>query len=142
MRRFITVALVCAVAVPGVALAADRPLAAGNTALARHDRQAVSQPLAASVVREARRLATAPQPGTREERPRTDGAWLGRHPVVFGTIVGAGIGAVAGMTMENELFCSGGDEDCLIYGGTRFLAGAGMGAGIGALAGLVVSLAR
>jgi hypothetical protein len=43
---------------------------------------------------------------------------------------------------ENELICSGGDEDCLFYGGTKFAVGAGLGAGIGALTGMIVGLAR
>jgi hypothetical protein len=67
--------------------------------------------------------------------------WIRRHPALFGAMVGAGGGAVAAATMENELFCSGGDEDCLIYGGSRVLVGAGMGAGVGALVGWLVGLA-
>ncbi len=66
--------------------------------------------------------------------------WIRRHPALFGALVGAGAGAISSATMENELFCSGGDEDCLIYGGGRVLVGAGIGAGIGALAGWLVSL--
>jgi hypothetical protein len=42
--------------------------------------------------------------------------------------------------MENELFCSGGDDDCIFYGGGRTLVGAGIGAGIGALAGWLAGL--
>jgi hypothetical protein len=42
--------------------------------------------------------------------------------------------------MENELFCSGGDEDCFFHGGSRILVGAGMGASIGVLIGWLGSL--
>lgn len=66
--------------------------------------------------------------------------WIARHPALFGTLIGAGAGALAAVTMENELFCSRGDEDCFFHGGGRTLVGAGFGAGIGALTGWVVSL--
>jgi hypothetical protein len=68
--------------------------------------------------------------------------WITRHPALFGALVGAGVGAVSAATMENELICSGGDEDCLFYGGGRILLGAGAGAGVGALVGWLVSLGR
>jgi hypothetical protein len=44
--------------------------------------------------------------------------------------------------MENEWFCSRGDEDCLFHGGGRLLVGTAMGAGVGALAGFLVGLGR
>jgi hypothetical protein len=75
--------------------------------------------------------------------PRAAGrSWIARHPALFGALVGAGAGTVASATMENELFCSGGDEDCLIHGQGRVLVGAGMGAGLGALAGFIAGLGR
>jgi hypothetical protein len=99
-------------------------------------------PLIASAEREGSRLATRPlrrlqQPGT--NGPKSN-SWISRHPALFGALVGAGGGAVAAGTMENELFCSGGDEDCFFHGGNRLLVGAGMGAGIGALVGWLVGL--
>jgi hypothetical protein len=64
-------------------------------------------------------------------------SWISRHPALFGALVGAGGGAIAAGTMQNELFCSGGDEDCFFHGPRRVLLGAGMGAGIGALIGWI-----
>jgi hypothetical protein len=64
--------------------------------------------------------------------------WMKRHPVLFGALVGAGAGAIFGLISENELICSGGDEDCLFYGAKRPLVGAGLGAGTGALVGLTL----
>ena len=67
-------------------------------------------------------------------------SWISRHPALFGALVGAGAGAVASGTMENELFCGGGDEDCLFHGGSRVPVGAGIGAGMGALFGWIAGL--
>ena len=66
--------------------------------------------------------------------------WIARHPALFGALIGAGVGAVSAVTLENELFCSGGDEDCVFYGGSRALIGAGVGAGVGALVGWIAGL--
>lgn len=66
--------------------------------------------------------------------------WISRHPVLFGAAVGAGAGTVTSALMENELFCSRGDEDCFFHGGSRVVVGAGFGAGIGALVGWLGSL--
>jgi len=102
-------------------------------------------PLAAAAAREVAQLAaaSAARDARGVEAARVEGRnWIARHPVLFSALVGAGAGAVAAGTMENELFCSGGDDDCLIGGEGRALAGAGIGAGIGALVGVVVSVAR
>jgi hypothetical protein len=70
-------------------------------------------------------------------------SWIGRHPALFGALVGAAAGTIAAGTMENELFCStGSDEDCLFYQNSRFAVGAGIGAGVGALVGWIASLGR
>ena len=68
--------------------------------------------------------------------------WIGRHPALFGALVGAGTGAIAAGTMDNEWFCNGSDDDCVMYGGGRFAAGAAIGAGVGALVGWITSLGR
>jgi hypothetical protein len=88
-------------------------------------RQAAKQELGESL---------AQQPGSQRR------GWISRHPALFGALVGAAGGAVSAATMENEWFCSGGDDDCLFYGGSRVLVGAGMGAGVGALVGWLVGL--
>jgi hypothetical protein len=62
--------------------------------------------------------------------------WMKRHPVLVGAVGGAAAGVVFGLTSENELNCSGGDEDCLFYGAKRPLVGAGLGAAAGSLIGL------
>jgi hypothetical protein len=100
-----------------------------------------ARPIFSSALREGTRL-TLPQIRCQEPAAtaRNGKTWISRHPAVFGALVGAGAGAVASGTMENELFCSGGDEDCFFHGGSRLLVGAGMGAGIGALIGWLGSL--
>ena len=100
-----------------------------------------TRPIFAAAVREGLRLGS--QRTRLQESAATaqkPGKWISRHPALFGALVGAGAGAVASGTMENELFCSGGDEDCFFHGGNRLLVGAGMGAGIGALIGWLGSL--
>ena len=77
------------------------------------------------------------EPAAATHKPRN---WISRHPALFGALVGAAGGALASGTMENELFCSGGDEDCFFHGGSRLLVGAGMGASIGVLIGWLGSL--
>jgi hypothetical protein len=101
-------------------------------------------PLLASAQRESTRLVLRPvsPPATRVPGPANSPKrqWISRHPVLFGTLVGAGAGAVASVTMENELFCSGGDEDCFFHGGSRVFVGTGFGAGVGALVGWIAGL--
>ena len=100
--------------------------------------------LTAAIEREATRFARAQGDPQRSSRPtvaeRRD--WISRHPALFGALVGAGGGALLSVTLENELFCSGGDEDCLIHGGGRVVIGAGMGAGVGSLTGFIVGLRK
>ena len=101
--------------------------------------------LGEAIDREVRRLALSPDRPAgfpAQESGSQNRSWIGRHPALFGALVGAGAGAAASAMMENELICSGGDEDCLIYGGSRILVGAGMGAGVGSLIGFLVGLGR
>jgi hypothetical protein len=112
---------------------------------ARAPALAETGPLAAAAAREVQHLArvAAARRAQGVEQPRAEGRnWISRHPVLFGAMVGAGAGAVAAGTMENELFCSGGDDDCIFYGGGRPLMGAGIGAGVGAVVGVFVSAVR
>lgn len=96
--------------------------------------------LLAAGLRQGSRLATG-GPSALQETPRgKPRRWISRHPALFGALVGAGAGAIASGTMENELFCSGGDEDCFFHGGSRLLVGAGMGAAVGVLVGWLGSL--
>jgi len=101
-----------------------------------------SRRLLDAAIREGSRVSLRAEPRPQEAATRTSPSksWISRHPALFGTLVGAGAGAIASGTMENELFCSGGDEDCFFHGGSRLLVGAAMGAGIGALIGFIGSL--
>lgn len=140
MQRVLTLVIACL-------LAASPALAAGPAETERDERRQTGA-LVESARREAARLARAPhgESARRSAQVRepgnTERGWIGRHPVLVGALIGAGAGAAASMTMDNELFCSGSDEDCLFYKGNRWMVGAGMGAGVGALVGLIVDLSR
>jgi hypothetical protein len=86
-----------------------------------------------AVNRESVRLAALP-PALNQPQPRKR-SWPGRHPVLFGAIVGFGVGlGVEAAVIPGE---SGGEPHSAyvpIFGG--------MGAGIGALVGVIVSAAR
>ena len=94
-----------------------------------------------TIERDARRL----KPSLRSadslpwQQPAPRGrSWIGRHPALFGALVGAGAGAASSAGRWTELYCAtGGDEDCFFHGGAGVLFGAGMGAGIGALIGYI-----
>jgi hypothetical protein len=82
-------------------------------------------------VEPSRFLRRARQGGSQGSQQR---GWIGRHPVLFGALVGAGPGVVFG---EYELGRKGD-----VAHGPDMLIGAGLGAGIGSLIGFVVGLAR
>ena len=98
----------------------------------------IDQPIQPEHLRMALSLGRAGLPRTQQPGVQ-DPSWIRRHPVVFGTLVGAGGGAVSAVPRWNELYCTtGGDEDCLFHGGAGALVGAGLGAGVGALIGYLV----
>ena len=138
MRRPLAFVLTFCLAAPVPVFAADPPNAVGAARVSSpiDQRSAGQGPVLAAANRESTRLALSlartPDPPSNGNR-----SWISRHPALFGTLVGAGAGAVMSVTMDNELFCSGGDEDCFFHGGSRVLVGAGMGAGIGALVGWI-----
>lgn len=66
--------------------------------------------------------------------------WIGRHPVLFGALVGAGAGAVIGYSLGRD--CSGrGTGSCSSREGAALVGGA-IFAGAGAVVGLIVEKAR
>lgn len=79
----------------------------------------------------SRLLARARQGGSQGSQQR---GWVGRHPALFGALVGAGPGVVFG---EYEL----GRKGDMAHG-PDMLVGAAIGAGLGSLVGFVVGLAR
>lgn len=141
MQRLIALALLACLSAPVSAWAAETERTSRLTRSTPAGHALTTEPprLLAAALREGTRLAVRRETGT--ELPvatrATSTNWISRHPALFGTLIGAGAGAIASATMENELFCSGGDEDCFFHGGSRIFVGAGMGAGIGALIGWI-----
>lgn len=145
MRGVIGTVMVCLLVAQSFVGAVEPSAGPASTAAPKAAPSASSDGvLKAAVAREAARLALAkgnslrqPQPGGSPKR-----GWIGRHPALFGALVGAGAGAVFANTVENETFCRGTSNDCLFPGGNKTLVGAGMGAGIGALVGVIAGAAR
>jgi hypothetical protein len=88
--------------------------------------------LRASARREGARLAATSHRGPVAQPSSQERNWVARHPVLVGTLAGAGVGL--GYVAANG--CSSSDYTCgglvLFFGGT--------GAGLGALGGVVASL--
>ena len=85
--------------------------------------------------RESVRLAALAAAARQQQQPPPKRSWPGRHPVLFGTIVGVG----AGLAIEAAVIpgASGGEPHSVYV--PMF---ATFGAGIGALTGLIVSAVR
>jgi hypothetical protein len=83
--------------------------------------------------REGARLATVPEPRPVAQVSTHERNWITRHPVLVGTLAGAGVGLGFAAASDCE---SSSDYTC----GGIALFFAGTGAGLGALSGFVVSL--
>ena len=96
------------------------------------------RPLARAAITEATRLVAArasqaPRPPAAPER-----SWVGRHPVLFGALVGTGGGAAVGAASAS---CDR-NQFCPVGGGAAIAAVAVLGAGIGSIAGFAIGAAR
>ena len=80
----------------------------------------------------SKRFSQAQQPQSRER------SWAGKHPVLFGALLGAGVGGLGGATLGSD--CGREESFCSRKGLVQI--GAAAGAGVGALVGLVVGLIR
>ena len=85
-----------------------------------------------AVNKEAARLITTPVQSSAPQAPARQRNWAARHPVLMGTLVGAGVGL--GFLAAHG--CESSDYTC--SGLVAFYAGTG--AGIGAAAGVVVGI--
>jgi hypothetical protein len=83
--------------------------------------------------REGVRLATVSESRSAAQAPTHERNWIARHPVLVGTLAGAGVGLGFAAASDCE---SSSDYTC----GGIALFFAGTGAGLGALGGFVVSL--
>ena len=87
-----------------------------------------------AVTRDGVALSLLPAPVAQPQQPRQR-SWPGRHPVLFGALVGLGIGVAVEMAVIPG---AGGGEPHSAY---LPLFG-GVGAGIGSLTGVIVSAVR
>ncbi len=93
--------------------------------------------LAKTPVRDAIRLAslTDDVPLKADQQTTVERSWAGRHPVLLGMLLGAGIGAAYGAASCND--------GCFPIGrGGAAVVSAPFGAGFGALAGWIVKASR
>jgi len=128
MRGIIAASLAALLAVPAGACA--------QTSSIRPELQPIGRPTASplrdAVTKEAARLAKTLGPLPTPQTPTRHRNWAARHPVVLGTLVGAGVG-LGFLAAEG---CGSSDYGC--PGLAAFFAGTG--AGIGAAAGAVVAI--
>lgn len=116
MHKILVVVLISVVVTPIEGLAQGQP---------------TSGPMREAVIRESARLAALPL-AVRPQQPPRKGSWPGRHPVLFGALVGLGAGLVVeAVVIPGE---SGGEPHSAYV--PMFAC---VGAGIGSLVGLIVS---
>jgi hypothetical protein len=125
MRRSIGAVLAALffVSTPAGAQIPPRPIPTGVRVPHAH-----ATPLRDAVITHARRAATSRRASIRQAQPPRRN-WFARHPVLTGTMVGAGVG-LAWIAAEG---CSSSDYTCT----GLVLFSVGTGAGLGALGGLV-----
>lgn len=117
MRRTFAAFVMCVMTTPAIAFA-QNPFA--------------EESIRNVVDRDAARLSVLAAPAAQQPRERS---WPGRHPVMFGALLGFGIGV--GVELAVIPGASGGEPHSAylpMFGG--------VGAGIGALTGLIVSAVR
>jgi hypothetical protein len=130
---------------PPLSVAAEPPDATSMTATLEETSLSPQKPILQEAIdRAVTRNRLAPPPSRRGDRlvPQQGSqnrSWIGRHPALFGAVVGGAAGALSSAGQWNELYCaSGGDEECVFHGAAGVLFGAGVGAGIGTLVGWLV----
>ena len=128
MRGTIAAILAALLVVPAGARAQTSPSRSGIQSLD----QATASPLRESVNKEAARLAATLGRPAAAQTPVRQRNWAARHPVLLGTLVGAGVG-LGFLAAEG---CESSDYTCT--GLVAFFGG--MGAGLGAAAGAIVTI--
>ena len=88
-----------------------------------------------AAIREAIRVVTTRAANAQQQQQQSPN-WASRHPVILGTLIGAGIGGAMG-----AMSCDP-DSYCLLSQKQSAAVGAMEGAALGALTGWIVSLIR
>ena len=135
MRKVIVLLLTALLSAPSAVFASEPPSAASDVRPMPSPTPGAG-PLATAAAREAIRLALIDDRSLSvDDQPTDERSWAGRHPVVTGTLLGAGIGAAYGAaSCRDGCFPIG-------AGGAAILL-ASFGAGFGALGGYIVKLAQ
>ena len=136
MRKLLAATLVGLLSCSSVAAAEPAlPVPSGSGV---PEKKPAQRPFALETLREQSRIASQGwrmQTAAQQQPPPEDKSWMERHPVWFGLIVGAGVGAAWGAAS-----CSDG---CFPIGaGGAAMVGSWYGAGAGALIGWGVGRAK
>jgi hypothetical protein len=132
-EKILMALLIAVLWTPTGAFAQTRPADGRDGTIRRPALQFPTGIMREAVNRESVKLAALPPASSQQQPPKR--SWPGRHPVLFGALVGFGVGL--GVEAAVIPGASGGEPHSAyvpMFGG--------MGAGIGALVGVIVSAAR